>query len=187
MGSPVYLVQHGRAVAVPSPRASELEKRQRWMDAVGLGVLMAVVVAVALPSLMPLILKRQAVVLAVEHVRELEPQAAPLRQQLDELRQQSGLAEELRKGMDVDMPLASVINGLSMAMPPDTWLDRIEVNGREIRVSGLTNNAAELIAHLARQTELTDVRATAANVRDSTVNKERFSFEMHWRGDTAKQ
>ena len=37
-------------------------------------------------ALMPLVLKRQAVVRAVSHVSALEPQAAPLRQKMDELR-----------------------------------------------------------------------------------------------------
>lgn len=183
--SPVYLVRHGRAVAVHTTGGGRHAKRQQWMDAAALGVLLVLVVATALPALMPMLLKRQAVVMAVAHVRELEPQAAPLRKKLDDLRQQAELAAELRKNMDLDMPLASVINGLSSAVPADTWLDRVEVNGREIRMTGLTSNATELIAHLGRQPALADVRATAANVRDSSLNKERFSFEMRWRAESS--
>lgn len=135
---------------------------------------------------MPLVLKRQAVVRAVEHVSMLEPKAAPLRQKMDELRRQAELADELRKNISTDLPLASVIDALSAAIPADTWLDRIEVNGSEIKITGLTANATELIGHLGRQPGLVDVRATGANVRDGTLNKERFTFEMRWRGEGAK-
>jgi general secretion pathway protein L len=142
--------------------------------------------AMAVPALMPLILKRQAVVRAVEHVGMLEPKAAPLRQQLDELRQQSLLADELRQSIGTDLPLASVVDRLSETLPDDAWLDRIEINGSEIRIMGLTGNATELIAHLGRQPALAEARATVASVRDNTLNKERFTFEMRWRGEGAK-
>lgn len=116
----------------------------------------------------------------------LEPKAAPLRQQLDELRQQSLLADELRQSIGTDLPLASVVDRLSETLPDDAWLDRIEINGSEIRIMGLTGNATELIAHLGRQPALAEARATVASVRDNTLNKERFTFEMRWRGEGAK-
>ena len=184
--APVYLMRKGRAYPVRSAAWRKQDSRQRWMDWGGGLLLLTVLAALALPALMPLVLKRQDVVRAVVHVGMLEPQAAPLRQKMDDLRQQAQLAEELRKSVTADVPLASVIDALSTAIPGDTWLDRIEVNGSEIRITGLTANATELIALIGRQPGLTDVRATGANVRDATLNKERFTFEMRWRGVGAK-
>ncbi|WP_241777078.1 PilN domain-containing protein [Acidovorax sp. Root275] len=184
--APVYLMRQGRALPVRSAAWRKQDRHQRWMDWGG-GILLLVLLAVlSLPALMPLVLKRQAVVRAVEHVSMLEPKAAPLRQKMDELRRQAELADELRKNISTDLPLASVIDALSAAIPADTWLDRIEVNGSEIKITGLTANATELIGHLGRQPGLVDVRATGANVRDGTLNKERFTFEMRWRGEGAK-
>lgn len=183
---PVYLVRQGRALPVRSASWSRQEGRQRWMDWGGCALLLVLLIALSLPALMPLVLKRQAVVRAVEHVSMLEPKATPLRQKMDELRRQAELAEELRKNINTDLPLGSVVEGLSTAIPSDTWLDRIEVNGNEIRITGLTANATELIGQLGRQPGFVDVRATGANVRDSTLNKERFTFEMRWRGEGAK-
>ena len=177
----VYLARQGRALPVRSPAWQRLERRQGWVDGLAAGVLALVLCALALPALMPLVLKRQAVVRAVQHVSQLEPTAAPLRAKLDELRRQALLADELRKSASADLPLASVVEGLSAAIPNDTWLDRIEINGHEIRITGLTSNASELIAQLGRQPSLGDVRSTAANVRDSSFNKERFTLEMRWR------
>jgi len=184
--APVYLMRQARAYPVRNAGWHKQYSRQRWMDGAGVGLLLVVLAALALPALMPLVLKRQAVVRAVVHVSALEPQAAPLRQKMDDLRQKAQLAEELRKNASTDVPLASVLDALSVAIPADTWLDRIEVNGSEIRITGLTANATELIGQIGRQPSLADVRATGANVRDATLNKERFTFEMRWRGVGAK-
>lgn len=182
----VYLLHNGAVFPVRGDAWRKQDRRQGWMDGAGVVLLLVLLAALALPALMPLVLKRQAVVRAVSHVSALEPQAAPLRQKMDELRRQALLAEELRKNASADVPLASVIDALSVAIPADTWLDRIEVNGSEIRITGLTANATELTSSIARAPGLADVRSTGANVRDGTLNKERFTFEMRWRGEGVK-
>lgn len=182
----VFLSQQGRVFAVRGQAWQSRVRRQRWMDGAAVVLLGLVLLAFSLVALMPLVLKRQAVVRAVQHVNVLVPQAAPLRQNMDELRRQADIAEDLRKNISVDLPLASVVEGLSAALPGDTWLDRIEINGNEIRITGLTSNATDLIAHLGRQPGLVDVRATSANVRDGSLNKERFTFEMRWKSEGAK-
>ncbi|MBT9512317.1 MAG: PilN domain-containing protein [Acidovorax sp.] len=182
----VFLVHQGRALPVRGKAWLQQRSRQGWADGAAIGLLLLLLVALSLPALMPLVLKRQAVVKAVEHVNMLVPKAAPLRQKMDELRRQADMAEDLRKNISTDLPLASVTDALSAVLPGDTWLDRIEINGNEIRMTGLTSNATELVAHLGRQPTLADVRATAANVREGQLNKERFTFEMRWRGEGAK-
>ena len=184
--APVFLARQGRALPVRSTAWTALQKRRRWMDGLGLAGVLIVAAAIAIPALMPLILKRQAVVLAVRHVGAVEPQAAPLRAQLDELRAQTVMAQDLRAGASTALPLASVVEQLSEVLPDDTWLDRIEINGGDIRITGYTANAVDLIARLGRQAMFADVRATSANVRDNALNKERFAFEMRWRGEEAK-
>lgn len=184
--APVFLARQNQALAVRGKAWAQLGRRQRWIDVAAIGMVLALLVALALPVLMPLLLKRQAVILALQHVAQLEPKAAPLRVQLDALRHQATLAEELRRNVGADMPLASVVDALSEALPGDTWLDRMEITGNEIRISGLTSNATELLAHLGRQPVWVETRATAANVRDNALNKERFSFEMRWNGQGGK-
>lgn len=179
--APVYLAHQGRAYAVDVAPLQVAPRRQRWMHALVLvGALLSLAV-LALPALMPLVLKREDVLRAVQHIAAVEPQSLPLRQQLDELRQQAALGEELRQGLQQNLPLASAVDALSQALPDDTWLDRIDINGNEIRINGLTGNAAELAAHLGRQPQFADTKATVASVRDNSLNKERFTFEMRWR------
>ncbi|QTD45046.1 PilN domain-containing protein [Ottowia testudinis] len=185
--APVYLARtDDEALSVHGPAMAEQDRRQRRLDLLYVSVLLVLAAALALPALMPLVLKRQAVVRAVQHVSTVEPMAAPLRVQLDELRQQARVAQELRQSIDHSLPLASVLDRLAVALPDDTWLDRFEVNGDQIRISGLTSNAADLMARVSKQPDFAEVRATAATVRDDAQNKERFGFEMRWRGGVSK-
>lgn len=184
--APVYLARQGRAYVVRGSRWQELQKLQRWLNVLVLVGAVLVASAAALPAFMPLVLKREAVLRAVQHIGGVELKAVPLRQQLDELRQQAVLAQELQQDLSKDLPLASVLDALSQALPDDTWLDRMEVNGSELRISGLTGNATELVAHLGRLPVFADARASVASVRDNAANKERFTFEMRWRGEGGK-
>lgn len=182
----VFLARQGRALLVREQAWLGQVRRQSLLDVVGCIVLILTLIALLMPALMPLVLKRQDVVRAVSHVNALVPKAAPLRQKIDDLRVQADIAEELRQSIRTDLPLASVVDVLSVALPGDAWLDRIEINGGEIRITGLTSNATELLAHLGRQPGLSDVKATAANVRDASLGKERFTFEMRWRNEGAR-
>lgn len=181
--APVYLRHLGRAFLARGTAWESQHKRQRRADGLAGAGLVLVLAMLLAPALIPLALKHRAVAQALQHVQALETQAAPLRLQLDELRNQALLGDELSKSVDVDLPLASLVEQLSAALPDDAWLDRIEVNGREVRMTGLTGNANELLAQLGRQPGLADARAAGANVRDTGLNKERFTFEMRWRTD----
>lgn len=178
----IYLARSGHALAVRGPGWQAGQRRQRGLDALVLCMLLLLVAALAAPALMPLVLKRQAVVRALQHVSALEPEAAPLRPQLDELRQQAAVADSLRQAAaSADLPLASVVEALSSALPDDSWLERVEISGKDIRVTGVAANAGDLVARLGRESSFADVRAASASVRDNALGKERFTFEMRWR------
>lgn len=183
----LYLARAGHALPVHGAGWPAQQRRQRWLDALALLGVLLLAAALAVPVLMPLALKRQAVVRAVEHVNELEPKAAPLRPQLDELRQQASVAESLRQAAaSADLPLASVIEALSEALPDDSWLERVEISGNDIRITGVAGNAGDLAARLGRHGGFVEVRASAASVRDNALGKERFTFEMRWRPPQAE-
>jgi len=185
--APVWLAQHERALPVRNTTWPIQQKRQHWRDAGMLAVFLLLIAALLAPAFVPILLKRQSVVLAVQHVQTVESQAAPLREQLDQLRAKTELADGLRTATAQSLPLASVMNHLAEVLPDATWLDRIDITGDEIRIAGLTDNAVELSALLARQSLLADVRATSATVRDNSTNKERFAFSMRWRREEESQ
>ena len=179
--APLYLERNPRQ-ALPVTGQTTLLRRQRWFDALGLVLLGLLISALTLPALIPLALKRQDIIHALQHVQKIEPQAAPLRAQLDELRQQAELVQSLHAtAQQAGAPLASALTALTQALPDDTWLDKIDLSGKDIRLSGITSNAADLLSHLGRDNHFADARASSASVRDSSLNKERFTFELRWR------
>ncbi|TSE28762.1 hypothetical protein Tther_01888 [Tepidimonas thermarum] len=185
-GAPTYLMREdGSASLVRDAAGRRWRRRQAWWDVAGLAALGAALASASLLALMPAALQRQGVVAAMQQLQTLDPQAAPIRQQLDALRTQARVVEDIRAGHDAGVPAASIIEALSAALPDDTVLDRIDINGRDIRISGLTPNATDLLSRVAGYGAFADAKAPNAAVRDPASNKERFTFELRWKGGGA--
>lgn len=181
--APTYLLHpHHGAWAVRDAAFARQRRRQAWWDAAALLALGMVVASAAALAGMPAALQRQGVVGAMQQLQTLEPQAAPIRQQLDVLRSQARIVEDIRAGHDAAVPAASIIEALAAALPDDTVLDRIDILGRDIRISGLTPNATDLLSRVAGHGAFADAKAPNAAVRDPGSNKERFTFELRWKG-----
>lgn len=185
--APVFL-QSGDDQALPVRQLAGAPRTgQGAWRLVCVALTLALVAALFTPAAVPLALKHRAVTRAMAHVTALEQQAAPLRQQLDELHQQAGLADALKTANAARLPLASTIELIARTVPDGAWLERIDVSGTTIRITGVADNAGELLTQLARQPALADVHASAASVRDNALAKERFTIEMRWREPSAQE
>jgi general secretion pathway protein L len=186
VGAPVYLPR-GDAGALPMQGPAKLatRQRQRRLDALAGAGLAVVAIALAVPAVMPLVLKRNAVVRGMSHLAAVEPMATPLRQKLDELHQLSKLSEALAVDREHSLPVASVVERLAEVLPSDVWLDRLEASDRQVRMMGLAPDATELMTRLSKVPEFAELRTTAPTVRDEGQNRERFSFEFAWRDASA--
>lgn len=181
--APVFLARaDGRTLAARGAAQQQLARRQRRSDALTLVLLAALALALAVPAVMPLALKRDTVIQALQHQAAVAQQAAPLQDKLDQLRQKTDILDQLHAQANTNIPLASVVDQLAAALPDDTWLNRLEVASGQIRLNGLTSNATGLISRLSRDSAFADVHATAPTVRDDSEAKDRFAFEMRWRG-----
>ena len=180
--APVYLAR-GAAEALPAQGAAVqgARQQQRRLDAMAVGGLCVVAAALMVPAVMPLVLKRNAVVRGMSHLTTVEPMAAPLRQKLDELHELGTLSSALDAERQHSLPLASAVERLAQVLPTDAWLDRLEASDRQVRMMGLTPDATELMARLSRVAEFGDLRTTAPTVRDEGQNRERFALEFTWR------
>lgn len=184
--APTFLLHpQSGAWAVRDAAFARQRRRQAWWDAAALLALGVAVASAAVLAGMPAALQRQGVVGAMQQLQTLDPQAAPIRQQLDALRTQARIVEDIRAGHDAAVPAASIIEALAAALPDDTVLDRIDINGRDIRIGGLTPNATDLLSRVAGHGAFADAKAPNAAVRDPGSNKERFTFELRWKGGSA--
>lgn len=180
--APVFLARDaGRVMLAQGPAKAAALHQQRRLDALAFAGLALVMVALMVPAVMPLVLKRNAVVRGMSHLAVVEPMAAPLRQKLDELHQLAKLSEALDADRQHSLPPASAMDTLAEAIPEDAWLDRLESSDRQVRLMGLAPDATGLMARLNRVPEVSELRTTAPTVRDEGQNRERFSFEFTWR------
>lgn len=175
-----YLLASDRALAVRDGAYLRERRRQGQFNTIFSVMLVLTFLSLATSALTPVLIKRQEVVDAMLLVKTLEPRSAPVRQQLETLRGHTALLSELRRNVEATLPNAIVIEALSATLPDDTWLDRLDINGTEVRIGGMTTNANDLISVLGRSNAFADIRATAPNLRDPSLNKERFAFELRW-------
>ena len=179
--APVFLMRSGRAWPAAGPARQAFQASQRRQSRWAFALLGFLVVALAAAALLPLALKRQAVVRAGQYVGEVDRRGAAARGALDELRQLAGVADELRARAAGNVPLAGLLEQLSRALPDDTYLDRLEVNADAVRLVGLAPNAASVVSRLAALPGVAHARSVAASVRDESSGKERFTIELGWR------
>ena len=179
--APTFLMRAGLALPVRTDTHIQWKKQQRWFDWMGAAALAVGFAVAAALALMPAAIERQALIEALGQLNGLEPKAAPVRQQLESLRTQIQAIEAVRAAAAASVPSASILDALSNALPDDTSLDRLDVNGSVIRIGGLTPNATNLLSRLAQNPAFTDAKALTAAVRDPASNKERFSFELTWK------
>lgn len=183
----VFLQRGDSALPVTELLTSKDKRQDGFLSASAWALFTMLIFGVFAMAAMPLVLKRDSAVAATEAISVLEPKARPLRTQLDALRLTSELTDAVNKGFGSSAPLADVLELLSIHMPDDTWLDRLEVSGTEIRISGATADTTSLVSKLSAQVAFAGVRPTSPSVRDAAVNKERFSLEMHWNPQGARQ
>lgn len=181
--APTFLRNGSLIYPVRDQAYSRLQRRQNWLDTLGLIAIFSVTTALAGLAFMPSLLQRQAVVEAIVRVQALESQAAPIRQQLDTLRSSAQVLEEVRTGLGTSIPVAHLLDILASALPDDTVLERLDVNGAEIRIAGLTVNATDLLSHLSKNPNFSSTKASNAAVRENSTNKERFTFELRLIGE----
>ena len=67
---------------------------------------------------------------------------------------------------------------LTQALPDDTSLLNLQLQGLKVTMAGQTTNAAALMQHLSAQPGVRDVRAPSAATKPLGVTKESFSIEF---------
>ena len=71
-----------------------------------------------------------------------------------------------------------VMDLLTQALPDDTSLLGLQVQGLKVTMNGQTTNAAALMQHLSAQPGIREVRAPSAATRPLGVSKDSFSLEF---------
>jgi len=156
------------------PRARRITARRRT----GYGLLLLALLVLAAIAITPTLQLRARAIEAVNAYTDLHNRTAPLARQREALVKTTDrlmvVSEAVSGGVD---PL-TVLDLLTQALPDDTSLLNLQLQGLKVTMAGQTTNAAALMQHLSAQPGVRDVRAPSAATKPLGVTKESFSIEF---------
>ncbi len=144
----------------------------------GYGLLALALALLAAIALTPTLQQRSRVIEAMRVHAELERRTAPLVDKraalVQSIEQFSGLSQELANRID---PLR-VVETLTQALPDDTSVQNLKIQGAKVTISGVTADSSALMQLLGAQAGLRDVRAPSAATRAPGAQRESFVVEF---------
>ncbi len=171
------LDDQGRAIVVEGygePARQQRGARGRLLAYLLLATALVLTAALAVTPTLKLKLRAMQAATAYE---EAERQMAPLLAQREQLVRTQGEIDALRDAMAGHVEPLAVVDLLTRLIPDDTWLQRVQVQGNKVTVTGQTPNAAALMNTLSSHPGVRDVRAPSAATRAMSGGRENFTVE----------
>lgn len=144
----------------------------------GYGLLALALALLAAIALTPTLQQRSRVIEAMRVHAELERRTAPLVDKratlMQSIEQFNGLSQELANRID---PLR-VVETLTQALPDDTSVQNLKIQGAKVTISGVTADSSALMQLLGAQAGFRDVRAPSAATRTAGAQRESFVVEF---------
>ena len=145
---------------------------------VGYGLLLLVLGILAAIAITPTAQLRLRAVEAVNAYTTLHLRTQPVAQQREALVKSTDRLVVLGEIMASRIDPLKVMDLLTQALPDDTSLLSLQIQGLKVTIGGQTTNAAALMQHLGTQPGMRDVRAPTAATRPLGLTKESFTIEF---------
>jgi general secretion pathway protein L len=147
---------------------------RRWNQGLFLLALLWLGAIALTPAAQLYLQARQAQQLHAELVQRSAPAVSQRELLLTSIEQLKGVSDELSTRID---PLR-LIEALTQALPDDTSVHNLKLQGRKVTLSGLTANASSLMQLLGALPGLHEVRAPTAATRAAGAQRESFVLEF---------
>jgi len=108
----------------------------------------------------------------------LQQRTEPLLKQRAAFLQSAERATALGGMLGNRVDVLQALDVLTKALPDDTSLQMLQVQGTKVTLSGQTSNVAALMQKLSTQTGLKDVKAPSGTARPPGAQKENFTIEL---------
>ncbi len=130
---------------------------------------------------------RQRVLDAMQHsVQAQRAQVAEVQALRQQLLNTRGAAQYLIRRKAAQPPLAALLNELTACLPPDTWIDQLEVNdGADVSFSGQSAKASALITRIKACHSLENAQFEGVIQPDAQTGKDQFSLRAHLHQEAA--
>ena len=145
---------------------------------IGYALLLLVLGLLIAIALTPTAQLRLRAIEAVNAYTAVHQRTQPLTQQREVLVKTAERLVELKDTMAVTIDPLRVMDLLTQALPDDTSLQSLQIQGLKVTMAGLTTNAAALMQHLSTQPGMRDVKAPTAATRRQGSSQENFTVEF---------
>lgn len=156
-------------------RRKRQDLRGRWVSVLLLLIVAGLLVTIAVT---PTFRLYQRYAFAQQALASLQQEAVPVLKERDIFVRSSdqldSISDQTEKALSPIRTLALV----SQALPDDTFLSGLRIQGAKVGISGQTANAAALMKQLGTMTELRDVTAPSPATRPLGAPKESFGIEF---------
>ncbi len=162
-----------------------VQHRAKVINAWLLGTVCLLLVALAITPTLQL---RARAIQAVASYETLARAAAPAVKQREALVLSQTQLSELHAVLAEQVDPLKVLDMLTQAIPDDTSLHSLQIQGLKVSLTGETGNAAALIQQLGSHPALREVKAPTAATRAPGASKDSFSLEamVDAKADAAK-
>jgi general secretion pathway protein L len=147
----------------------------RWASVLLLLLALALVAAIGITPSVQLFLRAQQAHIAMA---DLQQKAIPVVKQRESLVHTSEQLSSLNDIIGKPLPPLQVLKLITDALPDDTSLLTLQVQGVKVTMSGQTANAAVLMRQLGATAGLRDVTAPTPAVKPLGVQREQFTIEF---------
>lgn len=155
-------------------RRQRAQRRGRNLNLVLMAGVLVLLAAIAVtPSLQ---LRARALAALQDYERQAR-QAAPALAQREALVRSEEQLAELRTILSEQVDPLQVMDLLTRALPDDSSLLAVQLQGLKVTLTGQTANAAALLERLGNEPGLREVRAPTAATRPPGANKDTFTIE----------
>lgn len=169
----------GRAVVLRGYGEAARERRAargRWLAYALLALALALACAAAITPTLQLKLRAMQAAFATQQV---EARMGTLLAQREELVRTQGNLDALRALMAEHVEPLAVVDLLTRLIPDDTFVQRLQVQGAKVTISGSTPNTAALMNTLSGHPDVRNVRSPAAATRAmGGGGRENFNIEL---------
>jgi len=142
------------------------------------GLLAATVLLLAALAVTPTLQLQEQALEASRRSEELSRAVKPQAQMRDEIARLNQQIDVLGKASGQRQDTVSLIDQITRQLPDDAVLNRLEISGGTVRITGQADNAAQLLQTLGANPAFREVRAPAGITRAPAGSKEGFMIEF---------
>ena len=149
-------------------------RRGQWSRGLRASVMAISLLLIGAAVVLPIWQQRQLVIEVMANVARIQKSASQtlgLRDQLDQVLATSRMLAQKKQAIPARVDL---LRELTMILPDDTWVERLQINGDAIQIIGQSAKASALIGLIEASSLLSGVAFMSPVTTDPRTNKERF-------------